>query len=212
MGDPIDETLAGVLARLEGQIASDDEVAIWESRRAADLRHDLIRQSGVLEVLSQKGADAIVGDRCLPTRALDLVRQWVASSHPVLCLFGSVGAGKTVAAGWALSRMPGRYVRADELTVMRKADYGRASDDYARHLRGELLVVDELGIEERADLATETLLAVLDRRQRLPRRTLLLGNLDAQHLAKRYDERVLSRLRESAIVRSVRCADMRGAA
>lgn len=213
MGDSIDGALADVLSRLEGQIASDEDVARWERRRAEDLRHDLLRQSGVIEVLSQGGADAVVGDRCRTTRALDLVRQWAASSRPVFALFGGVGVGKTVAAAWALARMPGRYVRADELTALRRGEYGRGpNEEYRRHLRGELLVVDELGIEEHAGHATATLYDVFDKRQRLPRRTLLLGNLDEATLATRYDDRILSRLREVGVVRSVRGEDLRRSA
>lgn len=212
MADSIDGALAQVLSRLEDQIVSDEVVARWESRRAADLRHELLRHSGVLEVLSGAGADAVVANTCSSTRALDLVRQWMASSRPVFALFGGVGVGKTVAAAWALAHLPGRYVRADELTWMRRGEYGRPSDQYMRLLRGELLVVDELGIEEQAEHATATLYDVLDKRQRLPRRTLLLGNLDEDTLGTRYDARVLDRMREVAVIRSVRAKSMRGGA
>ena len=95
------------------------------------------------------------------------------------------------------------------MTRMRKGDYGRPTDEYQRHLRGELLVVDELGIEDRREDANATLYDVLDVRQRLPRRTLLLGNLDEDELKQRYDARVLRRLYENGVIRGIGTAETR---
>jgi len=212
MGESIALTLEDVLARAEASLASDVEIAEWEREQASRTRHELLTLSGIGDALSQVGADAIVRDRPSETHCLRLVRSWLASRRPVLALFGGVGVGKTVAAAWALARTPGRYVRAHDLTRMRRGDFGQPDPDYWRHVRGELLVIDELGTEENAEHAGATLWDALDRRLRLPRRTLLLGNLDRQTLETRYDGRTLSRLREVAVLRAVRGADMRGAA
>jgi len=106
-------------------------------------------------------------------------------------LLGDPGQGKTVAAAWALSRCAGRYIRANELCELRASRW-RGRDRYQKHLTTELLVIDELGTEADISLAAPTLQDVIDARQRLPRRTLLLGNdLD---LVARYDARTLDRL------------------
>lgn len=196
-----------VLARV--RVVSDAELARYERRRERERREELLRTSGVAEVLSAHGLDAVVRDRCEPTRALELVQQWLASPWPVMLLCGPPGTGKTVAAAWALAARPGRYVELERLCQLRRERYGDPGETYWRCLQAEMLVVDELGAEEDRARGVATLHEVIDRRQRCPRRTMLLGNLDASQLRARYDERTLDRLREVAVIRAVTGTSMR---
>ncbi len=204
-------TLEGVLAAAGATLASDAEVARWERRRAADARSELLSLSGVGEVLSRVGSELVIADKLRDTDALRLVQRWIASSTPALVLFGGKGLGKTVAAAWALSRVPGRYVEAATLCAMHRGDYGNPSEDFFRHARGELLVIDELGCEANIEHAIAALHDAVNRRQRLPRRTLLLGNLDREALIARYDARTLDRLQSFARFRAVTGESMREA-
>lgn len=190
----IEDALASVLKRGMQSLASEDEIRAWEGELAVRNRRERLAASGIDERLDADGAEAIVHDRALDTRALQLVRAWVASSRPALVLLGDRGQGKTVAAAWALARCAGRYVRASDLCEMREAGW-RQRDAYQRHLRTELLVVDELGTEADLTAAARMLQDVVDARQRRPRLTLLLGNqMSREELAERYDPRTLDRL------------------
>lgn len=204
----IGSALDRAMASLAEKLSSDEDIAAWERDRAAETREELIALSGVRDVLSRKGAEAVIADRCRPTRAVDLVRQWLASKVPALVLFGDIGVGKTVAAAWALSRVPGHYVVANALTRMMRSDYGNPTAEYVRLMRCELLVVDELGIEEHREHAAAMLYDVVNGRQG-KRRTLIMGNLDRDAFEKRYDARTISRLHEVGVIRSVKGADLR---
>lgn len=201
--------LADVIRIDDRHIASDAEVARYERGRAESARRELLVLSGVYDVLDEEGREAIVRGRERTTRALTLVRQWLASAKPVLVLFGTVGVGKTVAAASALAAHPGRYTEAaDACSLHRDRD---RRDEWRRLTRCELLVLDELGTEPNAAHAVETLQAIVNARQALPRRTLIMGNLDGAAFAKRYDPRTVSRLRKQAVFRAIHGTDLRGA-
>lgn len=199
--------LADVIAIDDRHIASELEVARYERGRVHDTRRELLVLSGVHDALDEEGREAIVRGQERPTRALHLVRQWLASRKPVLVLVGSVGIGKTVAAGHALASRPGRYLEAPEACLLHRDRDGREA--WRRLIRCELLVIDELGTEPHAGMAAETLQAVINVRQALPRRTLIMGNLSRLTLEKRYDARTVSRLRKHAVFRALQEADLR---
>lgn len=202
-------SLSEVLAETEASLATPEEVARWEREQIEQHRSDSLRMSGVLDVLALSGADAVIRDVCTVTPAMRLVREWLATKRPVLALFGDKGLGKTVAAAWALARVPGRYAEAAALCTARTADYGAPSDWYEKSVRAGLLVVDELGLEPDATVAAAALHDVINRRQRLPRRTLLLGNVSKRDFLARYDVRTIDRLREIAVVRKIDGTSMR---
>lgn len=210
----VDEHLRRVMERGAELVATDDELRRFEAQQIEHDRLQRIETSGISERLDEAGVHAIVHDRAKSTRALELVRAWVVSSRPVLVLLSrSPGLGKTVSAAWALARFNGRYVRAHDLCVMR--DERAQRQRYYQHLRAELLVIDELGLERNETDAKDMLLDVVDARQRLPRRTLLLGNLDKAAFVARYDARTLSRLGIDsdhagiALIRSLKGDDLR---
>lgn len=204
----LDEALADIMAKLETRLATDDELERFEREEDAERRRQLLIDSGVAEVLSKHGLEAIVRDQCEPTRALQLVRPWLAGWLPVVAVLGETDAGKTVAAGWALARVPGLYIEANDLARHRRAAFGGPDSTFERAVRTQLLVVDELGAEDDAEAAAAALHEVINRRQR-GRRTLLLGNIDAKTFVSRYDARTISRLREVGKLFRVRSEGLR---
>lgn len=205
----LSDALGAAMRKAEQALASPEEVAEWERAQAEDSRRESLRLSGVHDVLAQSALDVLASDTCEATRALVHVRTWLASRHPILALFGGKGLGKTVAAAWALTRVPGRYATAAKLARSSVAEYGGPDASYTRALRTRLLVVDELGLEPDKDLALATLHDVIDQRQKMPRRTLLLGNMTRRVFLERYDARTVDRLREIAVIRKVDGESMR---
>lgn len=194
MAEALDDALRRILARAHAAVADDSEIRRFEAEQQARMRGERLEASGISERLDVQGAAAIVRDRPRRTRALELVQAWVLSSRPVLVLTGKPGLGKTVAAAWALARLPGRYVCAGEMCELWASKRDRDRDRFFQLLRTELLVIDELGQESSADDARAMLQDAIDRRQRLPRRTMLLTNLGRAEIIARYDARTLSRL------------------
>lgn len=213
----IDAALERVLAEAQEATAwSPEQVARWEAQQQHRDRRDRLDASGIIERLDEGGAPAIIDDTPMDTRALRLVRTWLMSSRPALVLLGDPGQGKTVAAAWALARMPGRYITAQSLCELHPLSKNwREKSRWYQHLRTELLVIDELNRETDATIATVCLQDVIDVRQRAPRRTLLLGNITLADFVKRYDGRTLDRLGVDsdhagiAIVRELKGKSMR---
>lgn len=173
---------------------SDEELRAWESEQAARERRGRLETSGIADRMDADGLARVLADDLEPSRSLELVRAWMLSSRPALVLMGPPGVGKTVAAAWALARCSGRYVRARDLCDMHLGR-GAARVLYEAHRTCSLLVVDELGLERDPAAARETMDDIVDSRLRLPRRTLLLGNIQSRgDLVDRYDERMLDRL------------------
>lgn len=195
MGDvaSIGGTLEAVLRRAQDSVCTPEELAAWEASTEREERSARLEASGITERLTAQGIAALVHDRTKPTRALQFVQAWTLASRPMLVLLGDVGVGKTFAASWVLTRKRGRYARAQELVEMLHGN-AQQRDLFWRHARTEVLVIDELGLERDEAEARITLHEIVDARQRLPRRTLLLGNLTAQQVVQRYDARTLDRM------------------
>lgn len=210
MSDPtlIEDALERAIARAsQTALATEAEVAAYERERHESLRREMLDQCGIEPLLDVQGIEAVVRDACEQTDALRMVRQWLAGRIPVLVLLSDPGLGKTVSAAWALTRHAGLYQKANELARLRSSFEPADQDAWKRYLRSGLLVVDELGVEDRG--AKEMLGAVIDARQRPSRRTLLLSNLSRVELERRYDARMLDRLRAIGVFRSIRGASMR---
>ena len=190
----IEDALRGFLRRGHA-LADEDESEEAVARTERQARRDRLEHSGVLERMDEDGVSAVVSDRLGATAALQWVRTWMLAPRPALVLLGEPGVGKTIAAAWALTQRPGRYIRAEDLCEMRKEGGRRGRELYQAMLRPDLLVLDELGGETDLPLAAKTLQDVVDVRQRVSRRTLIMGNLKTRaELVSRYDKRTLDRL------------------
>lgn len=204
-----------VLRRAQDSVCTPEELAAWEAGNEVEERRDRLDRSGITERLTAQGITALVTDQAKPTRALQFVQAWTLASRPMLVLLGDVGVGKTFGAAWVLTRKRGRYARAQELVEMLHGN-AQQRELFWAHARTEVLVIDELGLERDEAEARITLHEIVDARQRLPRRTLLLGNLDAGQVVQRYDARTLDRMgirsddAGIALFRSLRGESIRG--
>lgn len=213
------DVLAAIEAAQSAARAADAPIDLAERRRARErvqvdggpLRAERLRASGIAEYLSDRGHEALVTHRLVRTPALEEVHAWLRGETPWLGLFGPCDAGKTVAAGWALTRGDGGvYVKVRSIVQAFTADFGRPAREYEIACRSPLLVLDELGCEDDVGRARAALEDLLDRRQRRTRRTLILGNLSRRTLDERVGPRVMSRLQACGSLVGVEETGLRG--
>jgi DNA replication protein DnaC len=167
--------------------AREAEERAYERGVAEALRHGLGRRSL-----------AIATEAPVPTVALSTAQAWWGGSAWALCLHGSVGQGKTVAAAWVLAQA----IRAGRGAQYRPAGVvARLSDfdDGPRELdalkRASVLVLDDVGVEAASERGRAILGEVLDARyERLGTRTVLTSNLGPEALLRRLGQRAWDRL------------------
>lgn len=197
MRDRADDALVRALERGAALAPPEEALQRFEARVSPAEVRERLEAAGVWARLDERGRLALVRGDVEETRAIELARAWLlpACSRPALVLVGDPGVGKTLAGAWAIARFEeARYATARELCALQRDDTKRAAARWRALVAAPLLVVDELGTEPSARAATLMAWAVIDARQALPRRTMLLGNLDLEAMAERYDARVIDRL------------------
>lgn len=211
----------------DAPVASDDEILEYERRMQREMWRERLANSGI-DGLREEDRARILADDLLPTQALHAVRKWLAAAMRTvepgknqLVICGGMGTGKTLAAGWAVSRNGGIYVTVE--TYLR--DYARWLSDRSREdasaptmwrfKRAGLVVLDELGTETDAGLMTRAFERLIDSRQSRRRElTLILTNLSRVEFIERlrcgiYGGRTHDRMKRDAAVIEVTGASMR---
>jgi hypothetical protein len=137
----------------------------------------------------------LLGTKLLePRAALRAVREALTvGDRALVVLAGKCGAGKTVAASWALSRRGGLYTRACEFT--------RIGFDMDAMVKANVLVIDQLGTEPmtQSEWALGQFLDVIDARYAALRLTVLCANMSRESLEKRYTQPFARRLRDDGV-------------
>lgn len=109
-----------------------------------------------------------------------------------LMLGGKKGTGKTFALGVTVWNRGGKYVDAQALVAA-----GSFDGEFWHELeRAPILALDELGAEYPNPAFEANLYALLDRRYRMGKRTLIATNLNTVEFKNRYCEHGLDRLLE----------------
>lgn len=161
--------------------------------------------------------DRILRSTLLTTTALAETARWVESKSDVLVIEGDTGSGKSVAAAWAwmfvklrtsrtgpveygeMHAAPSWPVWVDAPTV---ASLQPWSDQWAAFDRARLVVIDDVGTEEKP----ERMQAVLERLWNVSSgRAVITTNLTVADFGDRYGARVASRLAGSGAW--ARCSD-----
>lgn len=152
--------------------------------------------------------------------------EYLSGKRPVLAMFGTVGQGKTLAGVWAarelLSRMALDALATGQstspVTFIAATTFARLSaysaDDKAFFdglCRVRVLILDDVGTETLAGVASAHFDELIDTRINFERRTIITSNLDAKAFKARYGERIADRLRVSAVISQGVGASMRRA-
>lgn len=123
-------------------------------------------------------------------------------------LSGPTGVGKSLAAAWWAKRENALWVRSRAIVAM--ADWG---DDWARVLRAQALVIDDVGTEADADLKrgwAARFDELLDVRIYGGRRTVITTNAGGKEFAALVGARVIDRLKEHGRWVSLSGSSLRG--
>jgi len=164
--------------------------------------------------------------RCLEsdprtTPAMDAAKRWTKGTF--LCLSGESGVGKSVAAGWLISRGPlgpcpftqpqgheqfaywphgPKWTRANDLALGFQPIPGEIR-------RASVLVIDDLGDEKNSEHSRGRLSTLLSERDDLQARTVITTNLNAATLAHRYGVRFVDRIKGHGFLTAIRGETMR---
>ncbi len=136
----------------------------------------------------------------LETPALVAVRDWLGTpaAHWCLVSYGDRGTGKTFAAAWGAWVTRGLYSDAQELVALSTFDASAWSD----LATAPYLAIDEWGCERGNASSDAAIYALLDRRYRDGRRTLIATNLGPKEFAaalpEAYRDRLLDRIRPAS--------------
>ncbi len=159
-----------------------------DARNEAEAQHERLKISGVpQEVRDDLGAGFYA------TPATQAVDEWLVSGKRLLLLAGPFGTGKSVAAGYAIKRSPGRWMHASEIA---KAAGFKHEDRMAELQGARLLVIDEIGGEfnDASGWGRAALTTLLLTRYAEKRRTIMTMNLDGKAWKTYADPRILDRL------------------
>jgi DNA replication protein DnaC len=134
------------------------------------------------------------------TDALQWLRAAWAARKQIMCLVGSLGTGKTIAACMVPYETKQRdvlFVTANE--VFSKSDrYDGDRPWLERVERAAVLIIDECGRDtERKETDSKRLADLLHARFENNRRTIVLANIGRAEFTERYTDAVLSRIYES---------------
>jgi DNA replication protein DnaC len=158
------------------------------------------------------------------TRAVMAAREFVSDASKRYLLFlGSVGLGKSVAAGFVLLEAvmrfawdsipsgvqpcPALWVQAHRLT--RVTAWEKADQELLGLMeRATWLVVDDMG-DEATKAGTDLLAAKLIERCATRRRTVMTTNLTSKAFIARYGEALADRIREQGVIPSLSGASLR---
>lgn len=132
------------------------------------------------------------------TPATMAVDGWLATDQRLLLLTGGLGCGKSVAAGYAIKRSPGRWMHASEIA---KAARFEADERMRELLAARLLVIDDLGAEfnDASGWGRAALTTLLLQRYEEGLRTLITTNLDQKTWSTYADPRIKDRLKAGTI-------------
>jgi DNA replication protein DnaC len=135
--------------------------------------------------------------------AIDFARRW--DGRRSVLLYGNNGTGKTrLGCGLLLSRLESgataRYIDAADLMDNLRARFGsdeESSQSYLFHVSNEpLLMLDDVGSEQRSDYTIERMATLINRRYNDEAPTVITTNLVHKEIAERYGRRLADRLYE----------------
>jgi DNA replication protein DnaC len=196
--------------RYEALLAELDagERELAEARR----RHAAERSWAEAGAVPQRLVTALESYRA-DTAAAQAVARWVPSGVTWCVLLGGTGTGKSTAAAWALraAHLVGVSVAWVQSARLAVDAGGFEGEQLARRLRAVgVLVVDDVGAQDRGQYARDVLRELLTERHEGRARTIVTTNLDGAEFRDHLGERLSERIRHECQATTCRGASMRG--
>lgn len=196
MTRPVSEALAEVFARIK-EIADTPEYQAHAARLAAE---DAEREAARIEeatkarILKTGVPPEVTKGATFSTPAMVAAEEFMAAPPALrfLMLGGKAGNGKTYALASMVWKHGGRYLDAQSLVST--GTFGEGADEWDRLAYCNVLAVDELGAEATNSAFEANLYALLDRRYRTGKRTILATNLNVPEFKARFCASGLDRL------------------
>lgn len=137
-----------------------------------------------------------------------LLDKWTPGQSGIL-LYGPVGNGKThllksVIIRWASQAYPCRFATLTTLFDSLRANLDSTDGIMHEYFKPELLVLDDFGVDRGSEFEQSKLLTLLDKRIQAGKPVFLSSNLNIEQLCQKYDMRVIDRLREMMVFKSVK--------
>lgn len=155
-------------------------------------------------------------------QAAHMVKVWTPADDFGFFLMGPAGSGKTHLMLAILNRIVDedtevflRYRSVLWMPVSMMLDQIRAemadnSDSLKRSILScKYLFLDDIGVENSTDWVREQMFQILDHRLNMRLRTFISTNLKLEELKTRMHERILSRIKELAVILQIDCRDRR---
>ena len=210
--DELDAVLAAEAERTERKRR--EQQAEARARAARARREDIIDRYAPR--VPARVRQMFIDDKLEDYPALIATRAWLGQDESFLLLCGGTGAGKTIAALWALTRLRGMLVLSPSLGAVIEP-WSSDLERGVKHMEPSeypLVVLDDLGIERISDERwcvgfDELIDARVGLRDAVPLRTIITTNLTAKDIKARYSERARSRIRASSTLISLPTKDMR---
>jgi len=109
---------------------------------------------------------------------------------------------------------PMYFITAPELMLQFKQSYNKDASEtetqvLAKYAKAKFLALDDLGVERISDWSIQMLYLLIDRRYREMKRTLISSNMSLSEIARKFDNRIASRIVEMCEVIKIEGNDRR---
>lgn len=195
---------------------SAEDMKIAEAKVERELRAERLERSGVSGAVTAEDFEAVCDDTLKSTHALSAVRRWLVgrAKNPrpftTLALVGETGRGKTLAGAWLIAKLGGYYTTADGVRRLFSSYGWKDGQKLEDLMRSRVLVLDDVGTEQRPEESVPAIYEVVNARAGLARGwTLITGNLAEDVLRARYGERTIRRIEHQGAMFTVKGPDLR---
>lgn len=131
-------------------------------------------------------------------QAFSAVSALVAGPKTMLVISGGIGTRKSGSACWALTKKPGRYIKAARLAALASSSTDEDRALYSSMFRCQLLILDDIGgeYEDSKGYFAKLFNELMDERYERRLLTIVTTNVTAARFRTAYGDRVLDRILE----------------
>lgn len=186
-------------------------------RDESEQREARLLESGVRGAITDEDFEGLIAGTLLETHAIRSVQRWRnvrsgSATKPMttLVLVGLTGRGKTLAGGWLLAAIGGKYATAETLRRSVVSTHWRDAAPLEQLIKARCVVIDDAGGELDANSAAAAMFELVNRRSGHSRSwTLITANMPQEEFRERYGERTIRRIEHQGAIIEVSGEDLR---